>query len=64
MKKPIRLARAQSKLSPRLREIKKYAEALADTAELAGIVIHADLDAVANEVTKSSAAGSARRCTA
>ncbi|MET9105628.1 hypothetical protein [Streptomyces zhihengii] len=49
LKKPIRLARAQSKLHPRLQDIKKYANALADTAELAGIVIHADLDGVADE---------------
>lgn len=49
MKKPIRLARAQSKLSPRLQDIKNHALALADTAELAGIVIHADLDGVADD---------------
>ncbi|MFJ4863719.1 hypothetical protein [Streptomyces sp. NPDC088748] len=49
LKKPIRLARAQSQLSPRLQKIKQYADALADTAELAGIVIHADLDGVADD---------------
>ncbi|MFD6467182.1 hypothetical protein [Streptomyces goshikiensis] len=49
MRKPIRLARAQSKLSPRLQDIKNHALALADEAELAGIVIHADLDGVADD---------------
>ncbi|KUN90368.1 hypothetical protein AQJ66_00040 [Streptomyces bungoensis] len=49
MKKPIRLARAQAKLSPRLEEIKRFALGVADTAKLAGVVIHVDLDGVADE---------------
>ncbi|MCP9206397.1 hypothetical protein [Streptomyces cucumeris] len=49
MKKPIRLARAQAKLSPRLQQIKNFAEGHADKAKLVGIVIHADLDAVADD---------------
>ncbi|WP_258872953.1 hypothetical protein [Streptomyces sp. M7] len=49
MKKPIRLARAQATLSPRLQEIKRFAKGHADTAKLAGVVIHVDLDAVTDE---------------
>ncbi|MGA5168342.1 MULTISPECIES: hypothetical protein [Streptomyces] len=49
LKKPIRLARAHATLHPRLQEIKKHAAGIADTAELAGIVIHADLDGVADD---------------
>lgn len=49
MKRPIRLARAQAKLSPRLQEIKRFALGVADTAKLAGVVIHVDLDGVADE---------------
>ncbi|MGV9697292.1 hypothetical protein ACWDTR_16265 [Streptomyces sp. NPDC003470] len=49
MKKPIRLARAQAKLSPRLEEIKRFALGVADKAKLAGVVIHVDLDGVADE---------------
>ncbi len=51
MRKPIRLARANATLHPRLQDIKKHAAALAskDEAELAGIVIHADLDGVADD---------------
>ncbi|WP_236075554.1 hypothetical protein [Streptomyces coffeae] len=49
MRKPIRLARAQAKLSPRLQQIKNFAEGHADTAKVVGIVIHVDLDAVADD---------------
>ncbi|MEW2552377.1 hypothetical protein AB0957_11605 [Streptomyces zhihengii] len=49
LKKPIRLARAHATLTPRLQDIKKHAAGIADTAELAGIVIHADLDGVADD---------------
>ncbi|MBD3008403.1 hypothetical protein IEJ02_31275 [Streptomyces sp. 5-10] len=49
IRRPIRLARAQSKLSPRLQEIRRFAVAQADTAKLAGVVIHVDLDGVADD---------------
>lgn len=49
LRKPIRLARAHATLHPRLQEIKRHAAGIADTAELAGIVIHADLDGVADD---------------
>ncbi|MGW1716620.1 hypothetical protein [Streptomyces sp. NPDC002156] len=49
MRKPVRLARAQATLSPRLQEIKRFAQGHADTAKLAGVVIHVDFDAVADE---------------
>lgn len=49
MRKPVRLARAQATLSPRLQEIRRFAEGHADTAKLAGVVVHVDFDAVADE---------------
>ncbi|MDX2524093.1 hypothetical protein [Streptomyces europaeiscabiei] len=49
MRKPVRLARAQATLSPRLQEIRRFAQGLADKARLAGVVIHVDFDAVADE---------------
>jgi hypothetical protein len=49
LRRPIRLARAQVKLSPRLQEIRRYAVALADTATLAGVVVHVDLDGIADD---------------
>ncbi|MGW5582995.1 hypothetical protein [Streptomyces sp. NPDC003857] len=49
MRKPVRLARAQATLSPRLQEIKRFAQGRADPAKLAGVVIHVDFDAVTDE---------------
>ncbi|CBG73579.1 hypothetical protein SCAB_65781 [Streptomyces scabiei 87.22] len=53
MRKPVRLARAQATLSPRLQQIKRFAQGHADTARLAGVVIHVDFDAVADESYES-----------
>lgn len=49
MRKEVRLARATATLAPRLDRIKRLAQGHADTAKLAGVVIHVDLDAVTDE---------------